>query len=271
MFDYIDCLGLDFSLKKSVVKSGLKKENKIKSLAYKFANSNKKCLVKENNLTRLAVVIESLKYTKQKYDALGIDEKIFVDTMSDIKIWCQENNNKGLENSNWLFNHINCELFKIGRLQFQLYKCNNPTLKYKYLPFEKGDSLVYIHIPTGEKLSLEECKKSIVESLSFFKRYFPDYNYRYYFCESWLIYENNKEFMKPDSNIVKFSQLFNIAYSVDVDAQAIERIFKKRRLFKSNYPENTSLQKSAKEYIITGGKLGIGIGYIDKNDYSSLL
>jgi negative regulator of flagellin synthesis FlgM len=54
--------------------------------------------------------------------------------------------------------------------------------------------------------------------------------------------------MKADSNILKFSSMFNHAYSIKIDEQAIERIFGKRQLFKKNYPENTSLQKSAKAY-----------------------
>ena len=32
----------------------------------------------------------------------GISEKIYYDTMSDIKIWCKRNGNKGLKNYRWL-------------------------------------------------------------------------------------------------------------------------------------------------------------------------
>ena len=185
--------------------------------------------------------------------------------MSDIKIWCENNRNKGLKNYGWLSNHVRCELFRLGRLQFQLYPCKNRTLIYKKLPFDYGESLVYVHIPQGEKLSAEECIRSFEMAEEFFKKYFPDYNYRYYFCESWLLYEGNKEFMKEDSNILKFASMFTHAYSVKIDEQAIERIFGKRRFFKKHYPENTSLQKNAKAYMQKGGRLGVGIGYIYKS------
>jgi hypothetical protein len=72
--------------------------------------------------------------------------------------------------------------------------------------------------------------------------------------------------MEVSSNILQFQSLFELVYSDDDDNQAIERIFGKRRLIKSNYPENTSLQKRAKKYMLDGNKLGIGIGIIDKDE-----
>ncbi len=71
--------------------------------------------------------------------------------------------------------------------------------------------------------------------------------------------------MSPDSNILAFSSLFNHCYSVKIDKQAIERIFGKRKLLKKNYPEKTSLQKNAKEYMLKGGKLGAGVAVMNKN------
>ena len=44
------------------------------------------------------------------------------------------------------------KLFKIGRLQFQMYKAPMGP-DYTKLPFKRGDNLLYIHIPQGEKLT----------------------------------------------------------------------------------------------------------------------
>ncbi|MGN1329102.1 MAG: acyltransferase domain-containing protein [Eubacterium sp.] len=264
MFEYIDLLGLDAGLKDTVLNIPDSNYNKISALAEKYANGNNKCLVNRNDLTRLAVVTEALKFTKEKYNNLGIAGNIFDDTVKDIGIWCGNNENKGLKNYNWIKNHVRAELFKIGRLQFQIYKCDNVTLHYKKLPFKLGENLVYIHIPQGEKLIYEDCINSIKSAIVFFDKFFPDYKFKYFFCESWLLYQGNCQFMKADSNIMKFSSLFEIAYSLDLDAQAIDRIFGKKRIIKSRYSENTSLQKATKKHILNGGKLGFGIGYIDK-------
>lgn len=268
MLDYIDAVGLAPQLRENVISLCESNGGKILSLAEKYAHGNNKCLVNQDDLTRLAVVIEALKYTKDKYNALGIDEKIFDDTVSDINIWCMNNGGRGLKNYSWLSNHISARLFKIGRLQYQLYECNNITLDYRRLPFKKGDRLIYVHIPQGDRLGYEACVGSLADADDFFSRFFPDYEYDYYFCESWLLFEGNKSFMKPDSNILKFAGLFNIAYSVRDDSQAVERIFGKRKIFKSDYPEKTSLQRSAKHYIMNGGRLGSGIGYIRRGSVS---
>ena len=211
-------------------------------------------------LFRLAVILKLACQVKEKYDEAGIDEKIYYDTMSDIKIWSDKCKKGGLENFGWLKNHVSFELFRLGRLQFQLYECKNKTLLYNKLPFSYGDKLIYVHIPEGEKLSEEKCRESFRAAKEFFAKYFPEYKYGYYFCESWLLFEGNREFMAKDSNIVKFMAFFDICYSVKIDEQAIERIFGKRELFKRNYPEKTSLQKATKHYMLSGGRLGIGVG-----------
>ena len=97
-------------------------------LAERCNNKGFSCLKFKDDVLRLAVCIEYLKYTKAEYDKLGIDEKVFFDTVKDIEIWCQNNKYKGLKNYNWIKNHLKCELFKIGRLQYQICPCK----KWRY-------------------------------------------------------------------------------------------------------------------------------------------
>lgn len=221
-------------------------------------------LKKESDLMRLAVILKLAVLVKEKYTHFGIDEKIYYDTMSDIRIWCEHNGNKGLKNFGWLKNHVTFELFRLGRLQFQLYECKNRTLCYKKLPFDYGEKLIYVHVPEGEKLVKEKCIESIKLAENFFNTYFSDYTYKYYFCESWLLFDGNRFFMHENSNIISFMSLFEHCYSVKIEEQAIERIFGKRRIIKKAYPENTSLQKRAKKYIIDGNRLGFGVGVIKR-------
>lgn len=266
MLDLIDKINLDVQLKSKVIALVQKDRGKILSLAQKCAGGNFNCLRFKDDLTRLAVIIETASNTFDKYKQLGIPEDILFNTLDDIRIWCENNNNKGLANYNWIKNHLNCELFRIGRLQFQLFKCSNKLLDYNCFPFDCGENVINIHIPQGEKLIYSDCVASAKEAISFFSKYFPDYSYRYFFCESWLLYSDNCLFMEPSSNIMQFSAMFDIVCSVDIDKQSIERIFGKRQLNKKKYQENTSLQKSAKAHLLNGGKLGIGIGIIDKFD-----
>ena len=259
MIDLAKRIGLDESVIKDLESLIKNKNQTIDMIADKCMTKGFHVLKGKSPMIALAVILKLAVDVKTKYDEAGIDEKIYYDTMSDIKIWCEKIDNKGIKEYMWLKNHVRFELFRLGRLQFQLYPCKNRTLLYNKLPFNFGDNLIYIHIPEGEKLSQDKCKESISSAREFFAEYFPEFKYNFFFCESWLLFEGNKDFMKSDSNIVKFMSLFQHCYSVKVDVQAIERIYGKRKLIKKNYSENTDLQRRAKAYMLSGNKLGIGI------------
>ena len=262
MINLAEKLSLDTALIKELKKLNNTSEDKICRLADKCTGGDFSCLKKQSDMMRLAVILLCAVRVHEKYNEKGISNEIYYHTMSDIKIWCENNNNKGLKEYGWLKNHVSFELFRLGRLQFQLYECKNRTLLYHKLPFSYGEKLIYIHIPQGEKLIKQGCIDSVNRAREFFKTFFPDYKYNYYFCESWLLYEGNRDFMAKDSNILSFMSMFSIAYSVKYQVQAIERIFGKKQLFKKNYAENTDLQRRAKKYLTDGGRLGVGIGTI---------
>ncbi|MGN1328811.1 MAG: acyltransferase domain-containing protein [Eubacterium sp.] len=238
--------------------------NKIESLSNDCVMKSFEYLIDEDDITRLAVILNLANKIKAEYVSHNIADRVFYDTMSDIKIWCENNSNKGLKNYNWLKNHVTLNLFKIGRLQYQFFTLDNPTLSYELLPVNRDEKVIYIHIPQGERLILEECRKSIDEADRFFKKYFPEYEFDYFFCESWLLYEKNIEFMKANSNIITFQSLFENVYSCQDDHQALGRIFGGKQENVQDYPENTSLQKAAKNYIQKGKSLGMGIGVIKR-------
>lgn len=264
MKEFIEKIGIENELKTKVLPL-CEKEN-IKAFANKLDEGFKSISLKDD-LTKLAVcLVYANSATREHYKSLGIPEEVFYDTMKDISIWCENNGNKGLKNIGWIKHHLKGELFKLGRLQFQIYPCKNRTLDYKMLPFEYGEKLIYVHIPQGEKLFYPDCIMSIKGAKNFFRDFFPDYDYSYFFCESWLLFEDNWMFMRANSNILQFQSIFSIAYNVAEDNQAIERIFGKRHMIKSLYPQKTSLQKSALDFIKHGGKMGVGIGVLNKNE-----
>lgn len=255
-------------------------EIKVSRLAKSYFKGKTFRLNRQNPAVKLATALKAAEFTLEYYRKKNIPDAIYADTLNDIAVWCRNCGNVGLENTDWLKNHIGCKLFKIGRLQYQMFRCLDGTLKYSELPFSYGDRMVYIHIPQGEKLTTDKCKASLKQANRFFAEYFPDFSYDCYFCQSWLLYGNNVEFMDAESNIVKFMGLFDIHYSLTDEKQAFERIFgvdgktyltqfgksdAERRVNISLLPRNTSLQKSAVNYISAGRKLGVGIATIKKD------
>lgn len=81
-----------------------------------------------------------------------------------------------------------------------------------------------------------------------------------YVCHSWLLYPELSEVLSVDSNIIQFQKHF---YIYDVDAasrEAEQRIFNQLKDNPFEYEEQTSLQRSAKAYLVAGHKLGSGYG-----------
>ncbi len=214
----------------------------------------------------LAAVMLRAKDTLDLYRKKGISDKVFYDTMSDITIWNENFRKKtglvGLDNIGWIQNHLNCKIFRLGRLQFQPFPFYLPPYvirnKKQDINIRIGAKVLNVHIPQGEKLLKEECEKSFAEAEVFFS----DYPYEAFICDSWLLCERNREFMSEDSNIIRFSEMFVLLGSSDFSSQTIERVFGKKEKNPELYPENTSLQKQCKAYLLSGGKPGTGFGII---------
>ena len=92
------------------------------------------------------------------YINAGIDSEIAIATLKDIVVWCENwtrvYGSLCLFELAWLKHHLKMEIFRLGRLQFTLSELlvDLPNAK-------KGDGAIAIHIPRGEKLSVEDCKK----------------------------------------------------------------------------------------------------------------
>lgn len=194
----------------------------------------------------------------EEYQKQGISEKIFDDTFYDISIWCEECYRKygyyGLEEAGWIAFSIKMKLFRLGRLQFEPMLLSEDMVGKKGI-LKAGTSVLNVHIPAGEKLDIEECKKSFEQAEAFFGN-----TYEAYVCDSWLLAPALKELLPHTSNIVRFQDMFEVVKVHHRFPQAEQRIFQDIREDKENYPEKTVLQKKAKQYILSGKDIGIGIG-----------
>ncbi len=65
-------------------------------------------------------------------------------------------------------------------------------------------------------------------------------------------------FLKPDSNIARFQSLFDIVETFDDDSYRLW-IFKTLDSDPRHYPEQTSLQKALKQYLLEGHNIGAGV------------
>lgn len=181
---------------------------------------------KLDNIAKLGIVLYTLPYTYDNYMAKGIDENIFFDTMSDIKIWCTNDFDRygkyGLDNIYWIAKHLSMKIFRLGRLQYEFSRfLILPHAKLKDIircPYHLGEKCITLHIPQGEKLDHDMCLKSLAMAKDFFAKYYPDYKYRCYTVITWLINPDFESILGKESNIVKFGKMFNLlGYVPDSD------------------------------------------------------
>ncbi|MBE6655253.1 MAG: hypothetical protein E7609_00075 [Ruminococcaceae bacterium] len=214
----------------------------------------------EDGIKNLLHYLYFCEETARRCSSRDIPEDILLDTLSDIVIWTDIwSEIKGelyLGEIAWLANHLSGRLFKLGRLQFAI---PDPSLLE-----ERGT--VQVHIPAVGKLDISACLASIDEAKSFFARYFPEYEYDRFTCDSWLLDETLKKYLPPESNIVRFGDLFTRVKSEDADSllQYIFRWDTKRETLPS-FPATSSLAARIKKAILEEGEtFHLTLGYILK-------
>lgn len=197
--------------------------------------------------------------TYEMYKRKGIDEQVFWDTFQDIRIWCeecfQETGSYGIAEYQWFWRLFEMKLFRLGRLEYEIAGAEE-KIEGNGIIIERGEAVISIHIPRGEPLEWEACEDSLQKAYQWFGRG------RKYICHSWLLYPGLKEVLTPDSNIIRFQERFLLAGVDYREREAEKRIFGWIAGNITAYQENSTLQKNARNYLLSGRALGNGWGIL---------
>lgn len=197
--------------------------------------------------------------TYEQYRQRNIKERIFWDTFYDLTLWCEncyrEFGEYGIDEYDWFFRHLECRIFRLGRLEFEMTP-SMWTIEENALKIKRGTPVISIQIPQGEKLDIRLSEKSFKQAFQFWGEEYP------YLCHSWLLSAGLTKILPADSNILKFQSFFKIIQTDYTDREAEKRIYGCVRDDPNIYPQRTSLQKKAAQYLIAGGRLGTGTGVL---------
>ena len=179
------------------------------------SNYDVDCPDGKKNLLAVLYMCEAL---EAKYKAAGISEEILLDSLWDVvrwlNIWSEVKGEMYMGEVHWVMRIMRFALFKLGRLQYNIVQVPDDFAKFGLTP---GDYMIGIHIPPCGPLNFEDCKESIQMAKEFFAKYFPDAHYTHFSCNSWLLDGTLKEFLPPQSNILKFASLFTIVHNEPAD------------------------------------------------------
>lgn len=205
------------------------------------------------NFHILSIYLLSAHKALDKYIELGIDEKIFVDTMKCFTRFIDEcyvkNGKYYFDRAFWTYRQTNMSLFRIG------------VLEYEFADDEK----ISIHIPSDSKLSNEELNKSIADFKQFLSKFYPEKMNCEIRCNSWLLSPCLIKYLPEESNILLFQSFFEIISNDPIPLDIYEWVFKcGKETPVEDLREETSLQKKLKNALLNGEKIGTGYGILKK-------
>ena len=161
----------------------------------------------------------------------------------------------------WLTFFAGGKLFRLNDFQYEKREHN-------------GRPAIGIHIPAGTKLNVYQNILSFREALDFFETYYPEIEISGFTCESWLLSREIEEVMGKKTNISRFGDMFD-HYSInDTQGDAVYRfVYNLVAPYPplEELPENTTLQRKLKEYMIKGKKAYALGGFISKEKLISML
>ena len=213
------------------------------------------------------------KHLRKLYKEKNISDKIWFDSMSDLKwkLWeCKAV--KGIWGSFvgvWYYRFFDMTRFALGRLQFEIWDVNDEC-EIDGREIRKGMKAISIHIPrTLTPLTPESRLDAYRQAAEVFANEFGEQKI-IFACHSWLLSKEMPELLKDGSNLKEFINDFHIVkYETAEEGEYPEAW----RLFDmdytgniDDYPEDSSLRRNYKAYLKNGGRMGWGMGFFFAED-----
>lgn len=207
-------------------------------------------------------------YLHKLYEQQNIEEKIYWTSMDDIRcklLECMEC--KGVPGTfvlDWFDGWFRMNRFGLGRFQYaESYFDGEPLQLPDGQILKNGDLLFAVHIPSsGVPLTEEVRNESYREAYEFLSRRFGT-DTIIITCGSWMLYGKHREFLPKNSNILGFMDDFYLVSSTEGEVFKDDwRIFGRyAKLPIEQWPEDTSLRRAYKKWLLDGNQAGGGKGY----------
>lgn len=159
------------------------------------------------------------------------------------------------------------EAFQIGVLEYEMAEADHEAASVLEVQCEQESGqrrccrAVRVHIPSDADLSPAAVDASVQEAVLFFRKYYPLYGCAEYTCHSWLLAPALKKLLREDSRILAFQRRFDIGEVDEGSCSYLQWIFQTSEgVSLIDFPEQTSLQRTAKNYLLAGGKIGEAYG-----------
>ena len=198
--------------------------------------------------------------TKDFYEAHGLSHEIYVATMAAFSRFVKEHRESfgvyGFDRDFWTVRQITGTLFRIGQLEYELVE-------------EQAEPVLELHIPSDADLSLPLLRMSHAQARALIGKTFPRWKDAPIHCHSWLLSQNLPQLLPEGSRILAFQRSFSITPCPEPETDMKLWVFKNRDIPTAKLPEQTSLQRQMKAFLLAGGVFRDGEGFLSDDPFLS--
>lgn len=214
----------------------------------------------DTGLKILTCQLHAVCNTYEKYKDKGIAEDIFIDTMKFFSRFLYAHNKIYGEYKYvwawWAVKQISMQEFRIGELEYEMM-------------IQNDKKVISIHIPADTNMASSNLRKSYLDARDFFEKYYPEYAKAEMICGSWLLAPALKKLLPESSRIIQFQNSFELTSQEDDSPGVLDWVYGRRDIPFENLPEETSLQRKLKKYLLDGGKVEWANGTLISDPFSA--
>ncbi len=122
---------------------------------------------------------------------------------------------------------------------------------------QPGDTLLKVHIPYGGKLSKQACNADYARAKATFQKCYPEYDFKGFICNTWLLCPALTTFLKKDSNITLFQEPYHIFPAKNMAPDVFLYVYDKMvtsadEVDFAALPEDNSMRRGVKQLLLGG-------------------
>ncbi len=190
----------------------------------------------------------------------NIPENIWLDTMKAFTRFVGEHHAStgeyGFDRDFWTTRQVNAQLLRIGELEYEMR-------------LHEGRYVIDLHIPSDAVMTADRLNASVAQARKFIAEWYPQWSEAPMVCSSWLLAPVLRDMLPESSNIIRFQNAFDI---LEVDPEpddVLEWVFRlteeqQKTVDPADLPVNTTLQRKVKEFLLSGGRVGVAGGVLTR-------
>lgn len=123
------------------------------------------------------------------------------------------------------------------------------------LILQKGDTVLDLHIPRKDPLTVETCRDSFQQAVEFFPRIYPDRPFKALYCHTWFFTIQLQTMLQPESKIVQFQREFYLYPYPGSVGYLWSFVFGEKNFDPYTAPRDTTLRRAVLDWMDQGKEI----------------